>query len=352
MMGLQETARRRLQSVDPYYDPPEGELKRFDQNVNLLGPHPASGQVPDLRGLNLYPTRDNRPLAQALARRLGQSEDRIIVGNGSDEILDITLRVLAEPGQTLATPTPCYSMYQRLARLNRLRFSGIATDANFQPSVADLLESRPDVILLCNPNNPVGSVLPPDFLRSLLKSFEGPVLVDEAYAEFAGVDATPLLATHENLIVIRTLSKAYGLAGLRVGYGLAIEPVAELLRRMKPPFSVNLLSERIAVAALEDAVPVEVAVATIQSERRRLAAELVRLGFSSVESGANFLLARPPMEAQALQQRLRDAGVLVRRYPQEPRLRDYLRFTIGGPAETAQLVEAVRRAMSTSQVRA
>jgi histidinol-phosphate aminotransferase len=333
-----DAVRRRTEDYPPYYEAPAGPHKRYDQNVNLLGPHPAVRESVRTEDAHLYPNRDNKPLLDALAHAFQLPADHFWVGNGSDEILDLLFRLFLEPGQRLVVPTPSYSMYPHLARLSRVAYVAVATNDDFQITASKLLAHKPDLVLVCNPNNPTGTLFDPRLVGELLESFEGPVVVDEAYAEFAGASVLPLVDRFPNLIVTRTLSKAYGLAGLRVGFGVGHPAVAELVRRAKPPFAVNVLSEQIAVRALRDRTHVETAIATIVRERERLAQGLASLGFRVWPSHANFLLTLPPIGCEDLHERLKQKGILVRLYRHEPALRDHVRFTVGSAADTHLLL--------------
>jgi histidinol-phosphate aminotransferase len=338
-----DVVRRRAQDYPPYYEAPAGAHRRYDQNVNLLGAHPAARAALAVPDAHLYPHRDNRPLLEALARAFAQPVDRFWVGNGSDEILDLCFRLFAEPGGRVVVPTPTYSMYPHLARLNRLAYVGVPTDPDFQTTADVLLARDPALILVCNPNNPTGTLFDPRLVGELLERFDGPVVVDEAYAEFAGATVLPLVDQFPNLLVVRTLSKAYGLAGLRVGFGVAHADVAELVRRAKPPFSVNLWSERVAIDALGDRSHVDRGLATIARERERLTAGLKRLGFRVWPSHANFVLTVPPIPNEELYDGLRRQGILARLYRHEPSLADAIRFTVGAPEDTDTLLKALER---------
>lgn len=340
-MTFLDTVRRRAGDFPPYYEAPAGTHKRYDQNVNLLGPHPAVRESLRLDDAHLYPHRDNRPLMESIGAAFGLTPDHFWVGNGSDEVLDLAIRLFLEPGQRLVVPTPSYSMYPHLARLNRVEYVGVATNDQFQTTASKLLAAKPDLILVCNPNNPTGTLFDPRLVGELLESFEGPVLVDEAYAEFSGTTLLPLVDRFPNLLISRTLSKAYGLAGLRIGFGAAHPEVADFVRRAKPPFSVNVASERVAGRALKDRTHVEHAIATIARERERLAAGLKELGFHVVPSHANFLLTLPPIPCEELYARLKEKNVLARLYRHEPALRDHVRFTVGTAADTHGLLEAL-----------
>lgn len=345
-MTLSAEAQRRMGDYPPYYETPAGLYLRLDQNANLMGPNQALGAlVPGENSLHLYPSRDNRELQQAAAQAYGVPPDTVFVGNGSDEILDIILRSLVAPGGRVATLRPSYSMYPHLCRLSRLVHAPVPYRDGFRASADDLLAASPDLVLLANPNNPTGTLLPPGFVDELLDRFDGPVVLDEAYGDYANATGLPLVGQASNLVVTRTLSKAAGLAGLRVGFGFAHPDVAELIRRAKLPFAINLLSERLACRALERPDLVRANVAATQDARRLLSRGLERLGFEVVPSFANFVLTRPPVPAARLYEDLRRRGVLARVFPEEPTLAAHIRFTVPDPAATERLLSVLADVM-------
>ena len=232
-------------------------------------------------------------------------------------------------------------MYPHLCRLSRLEYVPVRMDPEFRITAEALLDAKPDLILIANPNNPTGTAFDPRMIGQLVERFDGPVLVDEAYAEFGGTSFIPLLSRYSNLIVTRTLSKAAGLAGLRVGLGFAHRDVADLIRRNKIPFSLNVASEQLAIAALANPQHIERTVQRISQERERVTKELSGLGFSVVPSMANFVLTLPPIPSDELYAQLKTKGILTRLFPQEASLKDYIRFTVGRPEDSAKLLAAL-----------
>lgn len=339
-----EQIRERSSEYPPYYEAPSGSFLRLDQNANLGAPSPVlSSFRPSVAGLHLYPNRDNRPLIEAAAEAFHVDPRSVFVGNGSDEVLDTVLRFLVAPGGRVASFQPSYSMYPHLCRANRLRLVPIPLGPGFEADVDAIADSGADLALVANPNNPTGTVVPSKDLERLLKRFPGPVLVDEAYADFADASMLPRLARHDNLIVARTLSKAAGLAGLRVGLGFAHPDAAELLRRAKLPFAVNLLSEQYAVAALRDPEAMRGVARATAAERSWLQRELAKRGFKVVPSQANFLLTLPPLPAAQLHERLRSEGILARVFPHEPSLAAHIRFTVATRTDHERLLSALDR---------
>jgi histidinol-phosphate aminotransferase len=342
-VNLVDQVKRRIPDYPAYYEAPAGDLLRLDQNANLLGANPAvlRAQI-DLGQAHLYPSRDNTPLIEAAAKSFRVDPAAIFVGNGSDEILDIILRTLVEPGGRVVTPHPSYSLYGHLCRLARVKHVPVLLNPDFQLKAQALLDERPDLILIANPNNPTGTMLDARVIGQLLEGFDGPVVIDEAYAEFSGTSVLPLLGRFPNLLVTRTLSKAAGLAGLRVGLGFAHPVVADLIRRNKIPFSVNIVSEQLAIHALRHPQYIEKTVADLAKERDLLTAGLQKLGFGVVPSLANFVLTLPPIPSEELYLRLKESGILTRRFPSEPLLRDYIRFTVGRPQDNQQLLRTLQ----------
>lgn len=339
--------RPELRELKPYYKAPlEGNPLRLDQNTNLAGPNPAIAKV-DPRKLDAtqYPGRDADDLLAALADFHGLSPDNFLAGNGGDELLEILVKAFGDPGSVLAVPAPTYSLYPAIAKAAGLRYKPVPTKGGFSTlDVEGIAATKPRMVWIANPNNPTGARYNGGDIEALLAAVDGVVLVDEAYIEYAGLKHSllPRIEEFDNLVVLRTFSKAYGLAGLRVGYLAANRALADRLRLAKPPFNVNVYSEAVAVAALDEQEWVDAGVKAVRAERDTLAAALKKLGFRVHPSEANFLLTDPPMDAAELLLRLRRKGILARTFPTSPGLERTIRFTVGGPAETAALVAALK----------
>lgn len=344
MMTFLDRIKRRIPEYPAYYEAPVGDLLRLDQNANLLGANPAVLKAKiDLSQAHLYPTRDNTPLIEAAAKSFRVDPATVFVGNGSDEILDVILRTLVEPGGRVVAPHPSYSLYGHLCRLARVTHVPVRLTPDFQIKAQAILDERPDLVLVANPNNPTGTMLDARVIGQVLESFDGPVVVDEAYAEFSGTTLLPLLGRYPNLLVTRTLSKAAGLAGLRVGLGFANPQVTDLIRRNKIPFSLNIVSEQLAIHALQHPQYIEKTVADLAKQRDLVTQGLQKLGFSVVPSQANFILCLPPIPSEDLYLRLKEQGILTRRFATEPTLRDYIRFTVGRPQDNKRLLSTLQK---------
>jgi len=339
--------RATAKSLKPYYNAPlHGNPLRLDQNTNLQGPNPAIAKV-DARRLDVaqYPSRDADGLLAALADFHGLAPENLVAGNGGDELLELLAKAFGEPGTVLATPAPTYSLYPAIAASAGLKSKPVPTRKGFAELDVDALAAaKPRMVWVANPNNPTGARFAGGDLERLLAAVDGVVLVDEAYIEYAGLRHSLLRRVEEfdNLVVLRTFSKAYGLAGLRVGYLAANRELAARLRLVKPPFNVNLYSEAVAIAALQEQEWVDAGVASVRAERERMAKALKGLGFRVHPSDANFLLTDPPVDAGELLLALRARSILARTFPTTAGLDRAIRFTVGRPEHTDRLVAALQ----------
>lgn len=303
------------------------------------------------RAWSRYPEFSPAGLIQALSRRWEWPEAGVLVGNGSNELLQALALATLEPGRSMLTVEPTFVLYAQHAALAGARVvrEEFGEDWSFDVErlARRLRELRPSAMFLCSPNNPTGGWLPPDGLKALLSEAPDTLLVlDEAYGEFAGWSAACLLREHANLAVLKTFSKAAGLAGLRIGYLLTTPEVAGAVGRVKLPYSVNLVAGLAAEQVLEGRALLEERVAGVVAERERVLAELGRVpGLRAFPSRANFLLFEVD-DAQRVFRSLVASGVLVRDISGgHPRLGRSLRVTIGSPAENDLFLGAVRRAM-------
>jgi histidinol-phosphate aminotransferase len=291
--------------------------------------------------IRLYPD----PEAQALRRRASDvyrvPVDHIMAGNGSDELLALLLRATVDPGERVAFPVPTYSLYETLVAVQ----GGEVVQIEFPDDWSlprSLASAGARVTFLCNPNSPSGTVVPLDAVDALAREVRGVVVVDEAYVDFADGDAMSLVGRLHNVVVLRTFSKSFSLAGLRAGLAFAHPDLLSGLRTVKDSYNLNRLTQLAAEAALSDLPHMQANVSRIRATRARLSASLVELGYRVPASHANFVLARWPGRDQApVAAALADRGVLVRHFP-TPRLLDALRITVGTDEETDVLVDHLR----------
>jgi len=252
-----------------------------------------------------------------------------VVGNGSDEALDIIFKSFMEPGETVVAPYPSYVLHGFFVKINGGRFVTVDLRPGFQLDADAMLAAKGKLIILCTPNNPTANTFDHADVERLVQEHDGPVVVDEAYGEYADRSFLPRVEEFDNLIVTRTFSKAYGLAGMRVGYMASNLKMAGIMQRIKIPYSLNQVSERAAIAALKDTTYVDMAVDLVRRERERLSQGLESLGFRTYPSQSNFILFKSPHPSGELVKRLAEKGVLVRNFGGLRMLENCLRTTIG-----------------------
>lgn len=354
--GPRRWMRRSIRHLKPYYNAPRERLLRMDQNTNLIGRNPALGEALDDHALqeldlNQYPTRDADDLILAIEHHAGLPAGTVLCGNGSDEVLDIILKTFTDPGDSLAVVSPSYSLYPFYAALNDLRFVEVPLSEAWQTDIDALVATGAKVILVASPNNPTGNTVPRADLERLIRDAPGIVIIDEAYIEFAaeGQSVLDLIGQHDNLIVMRTFSKAYALAGARLGWMAAHPETMALLGIVKPPFNINMLTECLGIRALAHDGFVHETVRVVHKERPRLTEALTERGFDVVPSDANFLLTFPPADGPdgpALAALLREAGIAARIFAAKPRLERSIRFTIGRAEDNDRLLAALDTLMT------
>ncbi len=333
---------------------PEAIVK-LDANENPYGPPPGvAAALADL-ALHRYPDAAARDLRAALAAHTGRPAEEIVCGNGSDEVLELLARLFLQPGDAVITCEPTFGMYTIAPRQHGATVvdAGRAAEtfAVDPAAVRAATGPRTRLIFLCAPNNPTGTALPEADLRAILDDAPCVVVVDEAYAEIAGSSVLPLLDTYPHLVVLRTLSKVAGLAGLRLGYAVATPEIANALQRVRAPFNVNLAAQVAGAAALADGAWLVENAARLRAGRDRLAAGLGAMpGLHVYPPSANFVLvgvAGGQPAAEGLYAGLRARGILIRRYGSGA-LSGCLRISVGTEAENARLLEEVHALWPTS----
>ena len=325
---------------------PVGRIVKLDGNENPYGPSPkALDALAAYRDYHIYPDPLQHQAREALSRFLGVSFDRIVFGTGSDEIMDLVLRVFLRPGDAVINCSPTFGMYPFLTRVAGARLIDVPRrDGDFSLDLAAIwaVASEAKIIFIASPNNPTGNVISETELEALIAT--GLVVVlDEAYVEFAGgVSFAGRVAERANLIVLRTFSKWAGLAGLRVGYGVFPPSVAEVVLKIKQPYNLNVAAQAAMLASLADAELLRERVRLLVAEREELTRALAGVSYlEPLPSQANFILCGVEgIDAGTLQAELRQRGIMVRR-PDAPVLRRYLRISVGLPEHRRALIEAL-----------
>jgi histidinol-phosphate aminotransferase len=347
-----------LRAFEPYGAPQIRDVVNLNVNENPYAPSAAAADdiaaaVRDVAtGLNRYPDREATALRTALAGYLGHglTAERVWAANGSNEVMQQVLQAFGGPGRTALSFAPTYSMYPEYARNTHTRWVTGQREDDFtvdvDRAVALVRAEQPDVVLLTSPNNPTGTALPLSTVRAVLDVAPGVVVVDEAYAEFrrAGVpSALDILDAHPRLLVSRTMSKAFALAGGRLGYVAADAAVIDALRIVRLPYHLSAVTQAVAVAALGHADELLARVDELRTTRDALAQWLTDRGFAVAESDANFVLFGRFDDRHAVWQGLVDRGVLIR----ETGPAGWLRVSVGTPAEMDLFYSALLEVTST-----
>jgi len=342
----------------PAYTPGEqiADLTKLNTNEGAFPPSPrvraALAAIAD-ESLRLYPDPTSSGLRAAAAARFGVAPDQVLAGNGSDDCLTIVYRGFLDAGERVVCPWPTYGLYSTLASLQGAELVRLPFAQSGRRFVLpdNLARKRAKMIILANPNNPSATLVPVDELRALCDEASGAiVVVDEAYVDFAlgaGIDASilPYLDQHPNLIVLRTMSKSYSLAGARLGLLFAAAPLVEALTKVKDSYNVNALTQAIGIAALEDRAYLDDCVRRTLDQRARLESALGEMGLTWPESAANFLLVELGERAEQIYLALKQSGLLVRWWS-APELRTKLRISVGKPDDNDRLLAALKGAIA------
>ena len=325
---------------------PAGQIVKLDANENPYGPSPrALEALARYPYYAIYPDPEQRPIRRALSAYTGQPAERILCGNGSDEIIDLLMRLFISPGDAVVESPPTFGMYSFNTGVVAGRVVAVPRGPDFTVDVERVAEAvlreRAKLIFLPSPNNPDGSLLPRADVERLLE-LPAVLVVDEAYAEFSGESVIDMAGEVPNLVVLRTFSKWAGLAGLRIGYGVIPEGIIQHLWKIKPAYNINMAAQAAAIASLEDVEYLMRNVRAIMHERERVYAALQAMeDLHPYPSHANFILVRVrDGDARALKLALERQGILVR-YFNKPGLQDCIRVSIGTPAQNDQLLVAL-----------
>ena len=298
--------------------------------------------------MNRYPDPHQQELKQALAKWLKVEPPQIFAGNGSDEVIDLAIRVYTRPGKDrIITLGPTYSMYKVQAEIQDVEIKEIALDKDFQPDTKKVMEEvteRDKIIFLCSPNNPTGNLMERQRIISLVENFEGLVFVDEAYVDFAPEGSViDLVDKYPNLLVSRTFSKAMGMAGIRLGLGIANPGIIQTLSKIKYPYNVSRLTQQAALEALSDLSDYREQIRIIVKERDKLRIRLERLSCVKqiFSSDANFVFMEVK-DAASLVQFLKEKGIVIRDRSGVVEGKELARITVGTPQQNKQLIEELK----------
>jgi histidinol-phosphate aminotransferase len=345
-----------VRALKAYTLTPRAAQIKIDQNENPYElPQPLKRQIVDAalaRPWGRYPDFDPRELTAALARHSGWQPDGILAGNGSNEMIEALLLVTVGPGVRVVIPEPTFTLYALMTTVLGGEAVRVGLGPEFEYDVDLLLRARREaaatLTIVCTPNNPTGGVLALDGIERLCADSDGLVVIDEAYHEFAGASAVPLLERHPNLVVLRTFSKAMGMAGLRLGYLLAAPELVREVNKGRLPYNVNFFTQAAALAALSQPGTLQSVVARLVRQRDALYARLQTLaGLRVYPSRANFLLIElKERDPKAVFEALYQHGILVRDVTSYPRLSRCLRVSVGTEEENEALLAALSASLA------
>ena len=336
----------------PAPDPPPeaaapGErMIKLNTNENPFPPSPKVVQAIreiEPETLRRYPDSTASSFRAAAARANSVADEMILPGNGADDLLAIATRTFVAGGGTLASPEPTYPLYGALARLSDAKFIGVEWDKKWALPAEALLGSKPDAIFIANPNWPSGTVVSAEKLAELAATFSGPLVIDETYADFADENCLQLVRDLANVVIVRSMSQSYSLAGLRVGYIIAQPDAIEEMNKVRDAYNCDAIATTAAIAALDDRDYAARTWEHVRNERARLTSELSDLGYSVAPSQANFILATCPSSVRGrdVYTGLKQQGILVRHFDRAG-LADKICITIGTSQENNALVGGIK----------
>ena len=341
-MNLNKLIRPAIKAMKSYSSARD-EFESQDEDLVFLD----ANENPFPNGLNRYPDPQQMQLKNKLAALKGLRPSQILCGNGSDEVLDLIFRAFCEPNKdAIITLTPTYGMYAVLANLNGIQQQCVSLTADFQidvPAVLNAIQPNSKLLFICSPNNPSGNVMNRTAGKVIVKAFQGLVVIDEAYIDFTDTESwLEDLSEHPNLVVTQTLSKAYGLAGIRLGICYASEEIIAVLNKIKPPYNINSLTQNAALTAISKQENTKQQLKTILDQRTELIKEFKKIAWIEklYPTDANFILIRVD-NANLRYEKLKNKGIIVRNRTHEDGCTNCLRITVGTAEENKRLINTL-----------
>ena len=293
--------------------------------------------------LNLYPDDNYTELKEAIVNYIGCKIENISVGNGSSELLDLCVKTFVDTNELILSLDPTFSMYSIYAKIVNSRYIGAGEGNDFTINVDDVIksieENDPKLTIICNPNNPTGTTIKRDDVLRIVKSTDNVVIVDEAYMEFSNESVVDEIENYDNLIVVKTMSKAFSMAGIRTGYLIANEELVKTIEKVRPPYNLNSISALLATKALKQKDKMLSYVENLKVEREKIYEKLIDMGVKAYKSGANFVFFSSKVDNLA--EKLIDNDVLIRKFG--GKLDNYYRVTVGSPKENEAFLDAMKK---------
>jgi len=341
-INIREMARPCIRDLKPYASAKD-EFKDFEQELIYLD----ANENPYDNGLNRYPDPHQMLLKQKISEIKNVPVENILLGNGSDEILDMIFRVFFEPlKDNIIINTPTFGMFKVLSGVNNIEYKEVSLNNDFQldvKAIHEAIDASTKAIFICSPNNPTGNLMDKEAIKALLE-IGILVIIDEAYIDFSEIESwNQELENYKNLIVTQTFSKAYGLAGIRLGACYANSEIIDLLKKVKMPYNVNVLTQETALKFLENNKVTEQEIIEIVNSRNKLGVELAKIGFVKqiYRSDSNFLLVKVD-DADRRYKELIDSDLVIRNRSKEPLCENCLRITIGTSGENKTLLKRLQ----------
>jgi histidinol-phosphate aminotransferase len=342
---INNLVRENVKQLKPYSSARD-EFEDFDTKDMIFL---DANENPFENGVNRYPDPQQMSVKEVLAKQRNVKTNQILLGNGSDEVLDLLFRAFCEPKRdNVITLPPTYGMYGVLANINAVENKEILLSEDFQPQIEKIIEaidSTTKIIFLCSPNNPTGNSFLDESVVYLLKNFNGLVVIDEAYIDFSKKDSwINELDEYPNLVITQTLSKAYGLAGIRLGICYASAAVIKVLNKIKPPYNVNELTQKRALQRLDNSEQIKTEISSIVKQREELLKVLLDVNFVEkiYPTEANFILIKVD-DANKRYDELIAKGIVIRNRTTQPLCDNCLRFTVGTEQENMKLIEVLKQ---------
>lgn len=342
-MSVLNLVRENIKTITPYSSARD-EFTDFNTEMVFLD----ANENPFETGVNRYPDPQQQSVKDILAKQKMISTENILLGNGSDEVLDLLFRAFCEPNEdNIITLPPTYGMYKVLANINAIATKEVTLASDFQPAVVQILAAadvNTKLLFLCSPNNPTGNSFNTFEVENLLNSFEGIVVIDEAYIDFSETNSwLKRLDEFPNLVITQTLSKAYGMAGIRLGVCYASAEIISVLNKIKPPYNVNQLTQLKAIDRLNKKEDVGSEIQLIKTERAKLVTELDQIDFVNTiyPTDANFVLIEVD-DANKRYEQLIAKGIVVRNRTNQVLCENCLRLTIGTSKENKRLIDTLK----------
>jgi len=321
-----------MQGYVPGEQPKDNKYIKLNTNENPYSPTPLIKEILkklDITQLRLYPDPDISELRDCIAKIYGFNKENIFVGNGSDEVLSVITRAFVDPDQTIGTAYPSYVLYKTLAEIVGVSINQYDFDKDYKLDPEMFCNIKDKVFFLANPNSPSGTLISKNDVEKMAENFKGLLVIDEAYADFASENCLELTKKYSNVIVLRTMSKSFSLAGIRLGYAFANEEIIQGMFKVKDSYNVNGLTQKIALAAMQDIEHMKSNVQKIINTRQHVINKLKDLGFYVYPSQSNFIFAQHgKIEGKDLYLALKEQGVLIR-YFSMPRVDKGVRITVG-----------------------